>query len=337
METAASTDSQNTFETLEKTWRAWQHQPSAELEERLTKLRQLAAQSLSPEPGHDSWPPKADNLFPEHRHGLVEIDPAQLNMQTLASAVTHHGALLVRGMIPEHRLERLRHGIDQAIEMHDAWREGTSLEQTSPWFRAHPEITALSPTDLHRKWARKVQGIFTIDSPYMLAAMLDAYSEAGVLKCVQDYLGEHPVISGKKATLRRVEPDLEMADWHQDGRFLEQGQGIRTINTWLALSHCGESAPGMDIIARRLDRFVETGTHSAHLPWTVAQEVVEQSRALKSAWVRPVFRPGDMLFFDEYNLHRTDTRPGLTEQRYAIETWFFTPSRRPRDDIFLAV
>ena len=337
MESAAETEGQDPLEALEKAWRAWQQQPSAELEERLASLRQAAAASLSPEPGHDIWPPKADDLFPEHCHGLVEIDPTQLDMQTLASAVSHHGALLVRGLVPQSRVTELRDGIDQAMAMHDAWRGGTPLEQTSPWFSANPDITNLSPNDYARKWTRQAQGVFVADSPRMLALLLDTYERTGVLDTISEYLGERPVLSAKKGVLRRVEPDLEIAEWHQDGRFLEQGQGIRTINAWMSLSHCGEQAPGMDIIARQLGRIVETGTHDAKLPWTVAQEVIDQTPELREAWVRPQFEPGDVLFFDEFNLHRTGVGPDLTERRYAIESWFYAPSHRTANDLYLAV
>ncbi len=46
--------------------------------------------------------------------------------------------------------------------------------------------------------------------------------------------------------------------------------------------------------------------------------------------VQPHFRPGDALFFDGLLLHRsTQPPPALPGRRYAIETWFFRPSRFP--------
>ncbi len=325
------------LEALREAWKSWRQQPSVGLEEHLVQLRQAAAASLSLEPGRDIWPPQAPDLFPEHRHGLVEIEPAQLNMQTLASAVGHHGALLVRGLVPMARVHELREGIDQAMAMHDAWRAGAPLEKTSPWFRENPDVTTLSENDYARKWTRQAQGVFTADSPRMLALLLDTYARSGVLDTVREYLGEHPLLSAKKGVLRRVEPDLKLAGWHQDGRFLEQGEGIHTINAWMSLSHCGKQAPGMDIIARQLGRIVETGTHSAEMPWVVAQELIDETPELREAWVRPDFAPGDVLFFDEFNLHRTGIGPDMSERRYAIESWFYAPSRRTANDLYLAV
>src|SRR5690606_14263872 len=45
--------------------------------------------------------------------------------------------------------------------------------------------------------------------------------------------------------------------------------------------------------------------------------------------LRPVFEPGDALLFDELFLHRTATSPGVTDARYAIESWSFAPSPFP--------
>ena len=44
----------------------------------------------------------------------------------------------------------------------------------------------------------------------------------------------------------------------------------------------------------------------------------------------PEFSPGDALLFDHLFLHRTGVAPGMTRERWAIETWFFAPSTLPR-------
>ena len=40
----------------------------------------------------------------------------------------------------------------------------------------------------------------------------------------------------------------------------------------------------------------------------------------------PVFEPGDALLLDHLTLHRTAVDAGMTNDRYAIETWLFAPS-----------
>jgi hypothetical protein len=46
---------------------------------------------------------------------------------------------------------------------------------------------------------------------------------------------------------------------------------------------------------------------------------------------RPIFKPGDVMLFDELFLHSTAADPGMTQTRYAIETWFFGPSAFPSE------
>ncbi len=53
--------------------------------------------------------------------------------------------------------------------------------------------------------------------------------------------------------------------------------------------------------------------------------------------VRPIFEPGDALFFDELFLHKTGSDPSMPKPRYAIENWFFGGSAFPREYGPLAV
>jgi len=49
------------------------------------------------------------------------------------------------------------------------------------------------------------------------------------------------------------------------------------------------------------------------------------------------FKAGDAIVFDEMNLHRTSTLPGMTKSRFAIEAWFFAPSCYPLDQLPILV
>ena len=66
--------------------------------------------------------------------------------------------------------------------------------------------------------------------------------------------------------------------------------------------------------------------------WSVSPEVVaEVSR--DASVVIPEFRAGDALLFDHLLLHRTAVGPGMTRERYAMETWLFAPSSYPDGQI----
>jgi hypothetical protein len=114
------------------------------------------------------------------------------------------------------------------------------------------------------------------------------------------------------------------------------GTDIRTVNLWLALSHCGDDAPGLDILPRRLNHIVETGTPGAVFDWSASPEMVERA-AEGTAVCRPIFEPGDALLFDHMFMHRTAAGPEMTKDRHGVEMWFFAPSLYPDSQIPLVV
>ena len=115
--------------------------------------------------------------------------------------------------------------------------------------------------------------------------------------------------------------------WHQDGKFMGP---VRALNLWVSLSRCGDESPGLDILPSRLEEYLPTGTDDAALSYQVAQKKVEEAaeRTGKPV-VRPIFEPGDAVFFDEKFLHATGSDPSMPKPRYAIENWFFGPSGFP--------
>ncbi len=121
--------------------------------------------------------------------------------------------------------------------------------------------------------------------------------------------------------------------WHQDGSFMGE---VRSLNLWLSLSRCGDVAPGLDLVPRRLEQLVATQTDEAVLPIQVSQRNAEDA-AGDAAIVRPIFEPGDALFFDELFLHQTASDPSMPNPRYAIENWFFGGSAFPSDYAPVAV
>ena len=110
--------------------------------------------------------------------------------------------------------------------------------------------------------------------------------------------------------------------WHQDGTFMGD---VRALNLWLSLSRCGDVAPGLDVVPRRLDGLVPTQTEEAMLAIQASQAKVEEA-AGPAGIIRPIFEPGDALFFDELFMHQTASDPSMPNPRFAIESWFFGAS-----------
>jgi hypothetical protein len=297
------------------------------LERRLVSLRHNAFAEVVVSPGLPTWPPAPPDLFGE-TGGLPEVCGSDLSAETLASGIVRHGCLLVRGLIPPRTVARLKDDIDEAFAALDAHSHGAPVSETTPWFVPFMPAPGFS-IGPDRKWVTDGGGVWAVDSPRAMFDVLEAFDEIGLAKPLTGYLGERPALSVKKWTLRRV-PTTSGTNWHQDGAFL--GNDIRTVNVWLTLSQCGETAPGLDVVARRFDRLAETGTGGALFDWSVGESVVRRV-ADGAPILRPVFGPGDALLFDNMFLHRTAADPAMTQTRYAIESWFFAPSRYPHDQV----
>ena len=127
-----------------------------------------------------------------------------------------------------------------------------------------------------RDWIKLGGGVLAADSPRLAFSMLEMFAAAGLPELVRGYLGETPLISAQKTTLRRAEPSVAGA-WHQDGRFMGP---VRALNLWLSLSRCGDEAPGLDIVPRRLDDFVSTQTDEAMLDYQILEEANAPDRVL---------------------------------------------------------
>ena len=150
---------------------------------------------------------------------------------------------------------------------------------------------------------------------------------------VAGYLGEPALISVQKTTLRKAEPTVGGA-WHQDGAFMGE---VRSLNLWLALSRCGDVAPGLDIVPRRLDEFAPTGTDEAvlSLPGVAAQgRGGRRRRADRPAGVRAGRRA---VLRRACSCTRPASDPSMPNPRFAIENWFFGGSAFPREFAPVAV
>jgi hypothetical protein len=252
-----------------------------------------------------------------------------LSVDQIRSGIVHHGSLLVRELIPAPIVERLVDDIDRAFESKTAY--AVSGTERAPWY-APFELDPSQSIDFARSILEEHDGVLAADSPRTMFDLLDAYEEVGITWLVTQYLGARPALSVKKSTLRRVTADSGTDWWHQDGSFLGR---IGSLNIWLSLSHCGEDSPGLDIVGQRVNDILPRGTEGARFDWSLGQPVVE--RAAEGKIVRPTFRPGDALVFDEFLVHRTAASPWMTGTRYAIESWFFDPSTFPMDRIPLVL
>lgn len=274
------------------------------------------------------WPPALPDPFPG-LDGIPEIAVGELTGAILGGAILHHGSLLVRGLITPEQTASLAALVNRAIDAAQ-----TKDAEETPWHAPY-QLDLADGMDLGRGFVNASGSVWTADSPRALADFIAFLKAHGVVREIEEYLGERAFLSVAKSTLRRVPPDTSTG-WHQDGAFL--GTDLRTVNCWLALSDCGDGeAPGLDVYPRRLDRFVEMGTRDAFAWWVVSDGAADDLVAETVPIASPSFKAGDALLFDQMNLHRTGARPNLKRPRLAIESWFFAGSAFPMKQIPLAL
>jgi hypothetical protein len=297
---------------------------SPEIERRLVRLRYEAFELLDRSKGLATWPPSIADPFPDVEDRPPEVSLEGLTPQLLGGSIVHHGCLLVRNLVSSASVEDLVDSIKRAFTCRDGQQDGAARAQTTPWYV--PFEPGFSRADRFGK----PNYIRTVDSPRALFTLLTTFDATGLSSIISAHLGERPVLSANKCSLRRVPPGAGGTDFHQDGAFL--GREIRALNVWLALSDCGGDADarGLEFVPHRLDLIRESARDSDVFDWAVSATTAE--RLADGLIAGPRFAPGDGLLFDELLLHRTAVS-ARAQDRYAIESWFFAASSYPGNHV----
>jgi hypothetical protein len=275
--------------------------------------------------------PKFDDapIILSYNQGMPTCSLADVTPAVVRAAFKDRGCLYIPGAIDAQETSRMREAVDNA--------QNSRLDDVpDPRWHHRPRMATSEDSFTMvsvRGWANAVGGALGVDSPRAMFLTLDMLQRNGLIALAEAYLGEAPVLSASKFMLWRIPGEGPEAGWHQDGRFL--GDDIFSLNVWTALSDCGEDAPGMDLVLERLDHYVMPPTDSV-FGWVVSDLQVDAYRE-RDRVVSPQFKGGDMLLFDNWLLHRTNRRPGMSITRYAIESWLFAPSAFPKGRIAVTV
>jgi hypothetical protein len=302
----------------------------------------IAANRIEPDPGREirirdlrltATPDTARAAEPipgvaapvRYEQSMPTCSPAELSAPVVRAAFAERGCLYVPGVLGPEEVEELRSTIEQA---HLAWGD----KPRDPCWGSSPNMpTRADAVKLAgaRSVAHGSGGFLAVDSPRALFKCCDMLERHGLVDLARNIVGEAPVYSASKFVLWRVPSVGPETGWHQDGRFLGDKHDIRSLNVWTALTDCGqgEDAPGMELVLENLDYYVGS-TEDSHFDWSVSNKQVDDFRK-RVPVVVPRFKSGDMLLFDHWLLHRSWRIPGMTTQRYAIESWFFAPSAFP--------
>jgi len=315
------------FAEIRRLTEANRRQADRERERRLLRLRHLAGIRLLRRAEPPPYPAPDVARLPQ-ADDLPAISPADLTPGLLRAGILRHGCVLVRGLLGRADAVEFATEIDRAFAEREAVEEGESASLGYyEEFASEPPFEA--PRFL-RPFVKEFGGMLAADSPKLACRLLELLDGADVPHLVEDYLGEPPLLSIQKTTLRRIDPSAG-GSWHQDGSFMG---GARALNLWVSLSRCGDEAPGLDLVPRRLDEIVIQHGEMLDAQLTSARAY---EAAGDQAILRPIFEPGDALFFDEMLVHKTGADLSMPNQRYAIESWFFGGSAFPDNYAPLAV
>jgi Phytanoyl-CoA dioxygenase (PhyH) len=297
--------------------------PERQTERRLLALRHISGmRALRSDGARPDHPVPDASRLPQDGE-LPEFRSDDVTPELVRAAILRDGFILVRGLVDRDEALRFGEEIDRAFEEREKVLKG------EPAAEGYYEEFRPGTPEYHqaldvRPWIREGGGVLAVDSPKLSAQMIEIFRKAGLPRLVEGYLGEPPLISLQKTTLRKAEPSVPGA-WHQDGSFMGD---VRALNLWLSLSRCGDEAPGLDLVPRRLDYLVTQQTEEAVLDIQVSQAMAEKAAGDKPI-IRPIFEPGDALLFDDMFLHQTGSDPSMPRARYAVENWFFGPSGFP--------
>jgi hypothetical protein len=307
-----------------------------ETEALLVRLRHQAFAHLPRSGSRGAWPPELADPFPDVSGHPPEIVPSQLTDAVLGGALLHHGCLLVRGLVSESQAMEMVEDTDRSFQARQADRSPENAVDTRPWFVPFDPDPGYAPlNDRLRQFHIDAGAVLAGESPRSLFHIIEAYEQNGLVGAIQGYLGERPAMSLNKCVLRHTGFLVPGSPtWHQDGAFL--GAGVRTVDAWLSLSHCGgdTDTPGLEILPRRVHEILDTGQQ---FPANAVTRAQVDGAGCGIPITRPLFAPGDGLLFDERFLHRTGIDPSMKGERRAIETWFFAPSSFPKPYIPIAL
>jgi ectoine hydroxylase-related dioxygenase (phytanoyl-CoA dioxygenase family) len=160
------------------------------------------------------------------------------------------------------------------------------------------------------------------------ADVLQAVAASALHPLIEGTLGPAPRCNIDQSWLRHGRPPHR---WHQDGalRFdfiAHAGRPwpadalLEMLTCWIALTPCGEHAPGLE--------WVDAPQPALLRPEALDDDSVA-ARHHPALFRRPILAPGDALLFGGDLLHRTHLTACMTQPRSSLELRFFRAAALP--------
>ena len=151
-------------------------------------------------------------------------------------------------------------------------------------------------------------------------ALADGPALAFIRPLLRPFFPNPPQLRPELSWARVVASNLRgsTVPYHQDfnafGRFV--------VNVWVPLMPCGRAAPGLELVARRLDELTDTvPAENQYDDLQIAESLIMERFGAESLFI-PEFEPGDAVAFLCTTIHRTYLTPEMSSRRSSLELRF---------------
>ena len=245
----------------------------------------------------------------------------------MISNLNQNGVSLERGVFPNELTSRWREIADRQYARIQSLAQSKGIEAVRRELPSGqhylPNVSSIS-----------LEGVFT-EAEWQ--GILNCLATASLRETIEQALGGSAVCDLDRAWVRRQYPIHRRPpghmphSWHQDGalRYSFDPTGacapaadglLRMVTCWLALTPCGQQAPGLEFVRHHLDSL---------LPPVALTEDGLRARFPAELFWRPVMEPGDAMIFSGGTLHRTQVELGMQADRTSIELRFFRAEAIP--------
>ncbi len=242
-----------------------------------------------------------------------------------------HSCVLVRNLFGISDVLEMRGVVEQTYRRYDQQMAEIAAGRPATDF-SHTEAEGFNQDRETLAGFRQFGSLVLSYSPMAFGVISTILSRSLVKTCIEEYFKQPIGLSMNSSSVRLAETNsLVRRVFHQDGNFLG-GADAETINCWIALDPCGETAPGLEVFPQRVNELLPAGEAGAVTIWEIAENVAYERMGAENAWI-PTFRPGDAFVFDHLHVHRTHMTEAMTRNRYAVESWMFPIKERYRSEM----
>ena len=251
---------------------------------------------------------------------LVEqftVNFKDLDFATFKKTLDTYGVIVARGAFPVRELKKIRDIIYQQI--FPRMKLGRDFREDLAKFESFPKELKM------KTLAFLLEGVTDLLEADRDNILRNVVEKSGIMPLVEKYVGKGQINSLTKYYYSRTVDPLEEGyklGFHQDGIFLRAlGEPDRFMICWIPLVVIDEYTPGLELVAKPFNAFLDTDRSQYH---SVAMADPEKFyEHYKDYMVQPKVRMGDFILFNPFIPHRTYLTPEMTDVRTSIDFRFY--------------